>query len=279
MSKMPWFRAYTEMIDDEKLRLLAFEDRWHFMAILCLKGQGVLDVADPLMMRKAAVKMGIDVRTLEEVARRLAEVGLIEQATLEPLQWESRQMRSDADNTAADRKRRQRERERAAAKPAKDTGQNGGHAHVTDESRVTSVTVTRTDKDIDTDKEEEKKTTTARARSAAPAKSHTAADLVALGVDEDVAAEFLAIRKRKRAALTPLALAGIQREAGKAGWTLNDALRKAVERGWQSVEAAWLLRDSAGAHRGQTGPSLYDKNTAAAQRAKQMLFGDGNAAI
>lgn len=256
MSKMPWFRAYTEMIDDEKLRLLAFEDRWHFMAILCLKGQGVLDVADPLMMRKAAVKMGIDVRTLEEVARRLAEVGLIEQATLEPLQWESRQMRSDADNTAADRKRRQRERERAAAKPAKDTGQNGGHAHVTDESRVTSVTVTRTDKDIDTDKEEEKKTTTARARSAAPAKSHTAADLIALGVDEDVATEFLAIRKRKRAALTPLALAGIQREAGKAGWSLNDALRKAVERGWQSVEAAWLMRDTAPQR--QAGTSQFD---------------------
>lgn len=99
--------------------------------------------------------------------------------------------------------------------------------------------------------------TTARARSAAPTiKAHTVADLVALGVDEDVAAEFLANRKRKRVALTPLALAGIQREAGKAGWSLNDALRKAVERGWQSVEAAWLMRDTAPQR--QAGTSQFD---------------------
>ncbi len=279
MSKMPWFRAYTEMIDDEKLRLLAFEDRWHFVAIMCLKGQGVLDANDPLMMRKAAVKIGVDLRTLEEIARRLAEVGLIDKDTLQPLQWESRQMRSDADTTAAERKRRQRERAKGRAQVTENAADTQGHSDVTDASRVTGVTVTRTEEDIDTDKEE-KITTTARARSAAPAaRAHTAADLVALGVDEDVATEFLANRKRKRAALTPLALAGIQREAAKAGWTLNDALRKAVERGWQSVEAAWLMRDSAGAQRGQPGPSLYDKNTAAAQRAKQMLFGDGNAAI
>lgn len=92
------------------------------------------------------------------------------------------------------------------------------------------------------------------APTAAPkVRAHTIADLVALGVDEDVATEFLANRKRKRAALTPLALAGIQREAAKAGWTLNDALRKAVERGWQSVEAAWLLRDAAPQRQAGTG--------------------------
>ncbi|EKU29717.1 hypothetical protein C660_12539 [Alcaligenes sp. HPC1271] len=56
MSNMPWFRAYTEMVDDEKLRLLAFEDRWHYVALLCLKGQGVLDSEDTLMLRKVAVE-------------------------------------------------------------------------------------------------------------------------------------------------------------------------------------------------------------------------------
>lgn len=84
MSKMPWFRAYTEMIDDEKLRLLAFEDRWHFMAILCLKGQGVLDAADPLMMRKAAVKMEVSVEQLAEILQRLSEVGLVDPITAQP---------------------------------------------------------------------------------------------------------------------------------------------------------------------------------------------------
>lgn len=39
----PWLRLYTEAVDDEKLRLLAFEDRWHFIAILCCKGKGIID--------------------------------------------------------------------------------------------------------------------------------------------------------------------------------------------------------------------------------------------
>lgn len=173
---LPWFRAYTKMVDDEKLRLLAFEDRWHFIAILCLKGQGVLDANDPLMMRKAAVKMGLDLRSLEEVARRLAEVGLIEQATLQPLKWESLQQRSDADPTATERKQRQRQREREAAealKKANGEARAAGHGEdanatdqtvvttesrvtVTDESRVTGHEVTRTDidKEGDTDKED-----------------------------------------------------------------------------------------------------------------------------
>jgi hypothetical protein len=95
------------MIDDEKLRLLAFEDRWHFIALLCLKGQGVIDEGGNLLMRKAAVKMGIDVRTLEEVARRLAEVGLIDKDTLQPLAWEQRQFQSD---NSTERVRRFREK-------------------------------------------------------------------------------------------------------------------------------------------------------------------------
>ncbi|GDY37251.1 hypothetical protein [Acidovorax sp. NB1] len=173
---LPWFRAYTKMVDDEKLRLLAFEDRWHFIAILCLKGQGVLDANDPLMMRKAAVKMGLDLRSLEEVARRLAEVGLIEQATLQPIKWETLQQRSDADPTATERKQRQRQRERDAAEALKKangearvaahgedanaTDQTGVTAEsrvtVTDASRVTGHEVTRTDidKEGDTDKED-----------------------------------------------------------------------------------------------------------------------------
>ena len=157
MSKqLPWFRTYTRMVDDDKLKLLAFEDRWHFVALLCLKGEGLLDKGDTpsLLMRKVAVKLGLDVRTLEEVARRLAEVGLIEQATLQPVKWDGLQMRSDTDTTAAERKKRQREREKAS-KAASSNDVTAGHAQDTDMSRVTGTDVTRTD--IDTDKEEETK--------------------------------------------------------------------------------------------------------------------------
>lgn len=153
MSKLPWFRTYTRMVDDDKLKLLAFEDRWHFVALLCLKGEGLLDKGDApaLLMRKVAVKLGLDVRSLEEVARRLAEVGLIEQATLQPSKWATLQMRSDTDNTAAERKRRQRQRKKDAASE----GEEGGNEQVTDESRVTGTDVTRTDTDTDTDIDKE----------------------------------------------------------------------------------------------------------------------------
>lgn len=160
MSKqLPWFRVYTRMVDDDKLKLLAFEDRWHFVALLCLKGEGLLDKGDApgLLMRKVAVKLGLDVRSLEEVARRLAEVGLIDQATMQPVKWEGLQMRSDADTTAADRKKRQRERAKEA-KAASSNGLDGGHEDGTDVSRVTGTDVTRTDidTDIDTDTTVEK---------------------------------------------------------------------------------------------------------------------------
>lgn len=138
---LPWFRAYTDMVDDVKLRLLAFEDRWHFVAILCCKGAGLLDSGDSpeMMRRKLAVKLGLAVRELDEVARRLADVDLVDFETLQPIAWDRRQFRSDQDPTAAERKRRQRQRQTV-------TSSDG-----TDMSRVTGTNVTRTDIDTDTE--------------------------------------------------------------------------------------------------------------------------------
>ena len=105
----PWFRMYTEAVDDEKLRLLDFADRWHFVAILCCKGKGILDEDSPLMRRKVAVKLGVSMSELEGIASRLAEVELIDEETLQPLAWDDRQFSSDHDPTRAERLRRFRE--------------------------------------------------------------------------------------------------------------------------------------------------------------------------
>lgn len=139
--KFPWFRLYTETVDDGKLRLLAFEDRWHFIALLCLKGQGLLDEGGPLLMRKVAVKLGLDTRALEEVARRLAEVGLIDQDSLQPLAWDKRQMKSDS---SAERVKAYRERKKQVNKSDEKAPKTGG-------DRYCNVTVTAQDTDTDTD--------------------------------------------------------------------------------------------------------------------------------
>jgi len=77
---------------------------------------------------------------------------------------------------------------------------------------------------------------------AARVMSFSVSELIDLGVDEQVANEFLALRKRKRAPLTEIALAGIRREAERAGMDLDQALRKCVERGWQGFDSAWVAQ-------------------------------------
>lgn len=92
---LPWFRMYTEAVDDPKLRLLAFEDRWHFIAILCCKGQGIIDTNPELLDRMLAVKLGVQGRELDEIKRRLMEVGLLDERW-QPLVWQEKSDRPPA---------------------------------------------------------------------------------------------------------------------------------------------------------------------------------------
>lgn len=104
----PWFRLYNEIIDDEKLLLLAFQDRWHFVALLALKNRGVLDENDgDMLQRKLCVKLGLHKAELEELGKRLSDVGLIHRKTFQPIAWDVRQFQSDG---STERVRAYRER-------------------------------------------------------------------------------------------------------------------------------------------------------------------------
>ena len=61
------------------------------------------------------------------------------------------------------------------------------------------------------------------------------------GVSVEVWDSFIAIRKAKRAPMTTVALEGIQREAAKAGVSLEEALATCCTRGWQSFKASWTV--------------------------------------
>ena len=63
------------------------------------------------------------------------------------------------------------------------------------------------------------------------------------GVSEQVWTDFCALRNKRRAPITETALKGIQREADKAGITLNEALSICCERGWQGFKAEWYRRE------------------------------------
>jgi hypothetical protein len=101
---------YSEVIDDEKVRMLAFEDRWHYVALLCLKCSGLLDSDDDasFLNRRIGVKLGLQQIELENLEKRLKEVRLIGD-NWQPTGWDKRQFKSDKDNTTAERQRRYRE--------------------------------------------------------------------------------------------------------------------------------------------------------------------------
>lgn len=64
-------------------------------------------------------------------------------------------------------------------------------------------------------------------------------------VDEKIWADFMAVRKAKRAPLTETALRGIEREARKANLSLQDVLAMCCERGWQGFKAEWVIENNA----------------------------------
>ena len=82
------------------------------------------------------------------------------------------------------------------------------------------------------------------------------------GVNEQVAKDFIAVRKSHKAPLTMTALGRIEREAGKAGLTLEQAVCLCAEKGWRGFEAEWLTNSTQSMH--SSKPSIKDvpKHTA-----------------
>lgn len=62
------------------------------------------------------------------------------------------------------------------------------------------------------------------------------------GVPPQILADWKAIRKLKKLAITQTAIDLITAEAAKAGMTLAQALTKAVEEGWGGFKAEWLTK-------------------------------------
>ncbi|VVE90418.1 hypothetical protein PBR20603_04402 [Pandoraea bronchicola] len=239
---MPWFRMYTDFLNDPKLISLAFEDQRHFIGLLALKGDGTLDneCAPELMTRIVAQRLWINHDVIGAVKERLVAAGLIDDSW-QPLAWDKRQMRSDADPTNAERQRRHRQKSQSTAGEAGSNGKSNESSNALRNESVTGL-----DTDTDTEEEQKKDITHSRKRGADASGSTDVAkplgekDLVAEGVDRQHAKDWLTIRKAKRLPLTPTAWADIATEAEKAGLTPPAAVEAAVKAGWAGFKAAWL---------------------------------------
>ena len=71
------------------------------------------------------------------------------------------------------------------------------------------------------------------------------------GVSQSVWDEFVAHRKAKKAKVTELVIQGIAKEATKAGWSLEDALKETIVRNWQSFKAEWVAEKQSPADKRQ----------------------------
>ena len=65
------------------------------------------------------------------------------------------------------------------------------------------------------------------------------------GVDEQIARDWLTLRKTKKAAATETAIKGVHREACKANLTLQEALAICCQRGWAGFKAEWMNQQTA----------------------------------
>ena len=82
------------------------------------------------------------------------------------------------------------------------------------------------------------------------------------------------MRRAKRAGpVTPTVLAGMRREAAKAGIGLQDAVAHCCVAGWQGFRADWYLRDRQPVARGAAAQSYAEREAAYKRRRFEEMAG------
>ena len=200
--------------------MLSEVDQRRYIMLLCFRCNG--DVT--LHETEIAFQLRISDEEWAETRARLIQRKLITKDN-KPTAWDKRQYVSDS---SAERVRRHREKLR--------------NADVTLQKRPCNAVDTDTDTDTDTEK-----TKTTRAP-----RFDARAHLSSLGVPDQIAIDWIAHRRAKRATPTRTAIDRIAIEAEAAGLSLGDALGMCCERGWMGFKAYWLLDQHPAGQRRQT---------------------------
>lgn len=213
---MDWFRLYHEFATDPKVQSMPEAMQRRLIMLMCLRCSNVLE-------------------TLQEqdicFALRITETDLMETKSLfiakhfinerwEILQWDKRQKPSDS---STERVRKHRE----AQKQLQEQDRN-----------VTETAQSREDK-----KRKDKSTSAPRF----DAQAH----LESLGVESNVARDWLTLRSGKKLKPTETAFSGVVKQAQKAGLSMNDVLILCCTRGWGGFEASWVEASSGGKSQSQ----------------------------
>jgi transposase len=92
--------------------------------------------------------------------------------------------------------------------------------------------------------------------------------LMEIGVSEQVAKDWMEVRKAKGAANTETAFKSIQKEIIKSGASADDCIRLAVENSWRGFKAEWMMNQQKARPSGKV--SVLENNMAVAEELMRM---------
>ncbi len=223
----PWFRLYAEFANDPKVQMMSEADQRRYIMVLCIRCNGDVTLQD----EEVAFQLRISNEEWARTKALFVSKNLIGEDN-QPTAWDKRQFASDS----------------SAPRVAK---------HRAKLKEVCNVTVTPPDTDTDTDTEAEKTKRVPR--------FDAQAYLMSLGIPAELSADWIKLRKAKKAEVTKTAIDGVADEAAKAGISLDGALRECCTRGWAGFKASWMARDAAN-QRGSPVIPLEARNKAVADK-------------
>jgi len=96
-----------------------------------------------------------------------------------------------------------------------------------------------------------------QAASASP-KYSALQDLIERGVDQQIAKDWLAVRKLKKSAPTKTAIDGVMALLADSGFSAEDGVRMCCERSWAGFNQKWLDNERQQARAGPAKPEKFD---------------------
>ncbi|HPL30073.1 MAG TPA: phage replisome organizer N-terminal domain-containing protein [Anaerolineae bacterium] len=153
----PWFRAYSEMLHDPKIKRMTPEQRWVWVGLLCLASdsdeRGVIELAPGVAyeLDDFEAALDVDVATIDACLQKAVQLNMIKYdgTKLIIVNWERRQYDNPSDVPERTRARQRKHRE--ATRDAEACHERAAGS-VTSASRdVTTQTRLDTESDRDTD--------------------------------------------------------------------------------------------------------------------------------
>lgn len=197
----PWFRMYSEFASDPKVQMLSEVNQRRLTMLFCLRCNDLVTLQDT----EVTFLLRISYEDWMLTKSIFIERGFIDENN-ELLNWDKRQFSSD---TSKNRVAAYRERKKQTC-----------NVDVTLQKRQSNaIEQNRTEQNI---------------------KNTSLAMLVNMGVSENLAKDWIKVRKEKRLAITQTALDKIKSESDKIKLTFSQAIQVACENGWGGFKAAWM---------------------------------------